>query len=74
MKRILLILLSLLTICALLLPGCQQIEDVIPEDMVPEIVKPQEGPEDTKEELSQAIEEKNEHDRFCLEAAVYADF
>ncbi|MFC1964314.1 Vps62-related protein [Chloroflexota bacterium] len=47
MKRILSIILSLVITCALFLPACKQIEDIIPED-IEKIVAPEEKP--TKEE------------------------
>ncbi|MFC1961886.1 Vps62-related protein [Chloroflexota bacterium] len=43
MKRVLFIILSLVIICALFLPACKQIENLVPEDIA-KIITPQEEP------------------------------
>ncbi|MFC1902206.1 Vps62-related protein [Chloroflexota bacterium] len=63
MKRSILILLSLLTICALFLPACEQIEGYIPEEIeipdvkLPDLVSPQEKPAELGEEPAKPSEE-----------------
>ena len=55
MKRILFILLSMLIICALFLPACKQIEDIVPGD-IKKIVTPGEKP--TKQEPALEVDAK----------------
>ena len=57
MKRILFILLSLLTVCTLLLSACEQVEPYIPKDL-DKIITPEEKPEKAAEKTELVNEEE----------------